>query len=59
MIILIFRKDVECYRKVKRGISGTYAFEEIFCLRSNLTNNDIISGLSRGLKTDMDFINEC
>ena len=32
-----------------------FAFEEIFCLRSILSNDDIISAWRKGLKTGMDF----
>ena len=32
------------------------AFEKIFCLRSNLSNDDIISAERPGLKTGMDFM---
>ena len=31
------------------------AFEECFCLRSNLSRNDIISAKRPGLKTGVDF----
>ena len=31
------------------------AFKEFFCLRSNLSNDDIISALRPGLKTDIYF----
>ena len=31
------------------------AFEQIFCLRSNLSNDDIISAERPGLKTRVDF----
>ena len=30
-------------------------FEEFFCLRSNLSNDDIISAYGPGLKTGVDF----
>ena len=32
------------------------AFEKNFCLRSNLSNDDIISAERPGLKTGMDFM---
>ena len=30
-------------------------FEQLFCVRSNLTNDNIITAYRSGLKTDIDF----
>ena len=38
-----------------RNIQIRNAFEEIFCLPSNLKNESIISALRPGLKTGIDF----
>ena len=42
-------------KELKRSMRIRNAFEECFCLRSNLSRNDIISAKRPGLKTGMDF----
>ena len=53
MNVLIFSISNEEERK--RNMRNRNGFEEFFCLRSNLSNDDIISAKRPGLKTGMDF----
>ena len=53
MNVLIFSISNEEERK--RNTQNRNGFEEFFCLRSNLSNDDIISAKRPGLKTGMDF----
>ena len=42
-------------KELKRNMRIRNAFEECFCLRSNLSRNDIVSAKRPVLKTGMDF----
>ena len=53
MNIFIFSISNEEERK--RNMRNRNGFEEFFCLRSNLSNDDIISAKRPGLETGMDF----
>ena len=39
----------------KKNMRIRNGFEEFFCLRSNLSNDNIVSAKRPGLKTGMDF----
>ena len=53
MNVFIFSISNEEERK--RNMRIRNAFNEFFCLRSNLSNDDIIFAKRSGLKTGMDF----
>ena len=53
MNVFLVSMPIEYERKTNMRIRN--GFEEFFCLRSGLSNDDIISASRPGLKTGMDF----